>query len=228
MSNGQGPNHTFENLTQSGIMKLYSKENKDIALNLDVYGGSTSFVIFMGQGARPWKQTLPRKILNTIAHLLKKVRADIRPQRFAIDVKVYDTENRKMKTVGSIAFGIDETLTLFIELAHNDLQGRHTFPIKQDSKFDFSNTPMTEKDHLEALIDYVINVFTVETVVAERMTSFKRAPGGGRGNFGGGGGQRQGGGYSGGGQGSYQNRNNGGGQQGGTFGGEEGDNNLVL
>lgn len=208
-------NYTFENLTQSGLMKINSKDDKNVSLSVDCFGGMTSFAVWTGAGGKPWKLNLPRKTINNILTLLKKMRRDPVPGRQPIMINAYDQEIKKWKNVGQIAFAIDEGLNFQIEVAHNDLNGRHTFPVKQDGRFDFSNTFLSEKEGLSSLISWLIEVFSHDTVIAERLTSFKRNPQGG-GNRGG---------YNQGGN-NYNNNNNGGGyqqnrqppQSGGSFG----------
>lgn len=219
MSSG-APNYSFENLTHSGLIKLYSKDDKNISFQVDVFGGNVSFVIFTPGGGRPWKLGIPQKVIATLAILLRKMRAEPRPCREAIMVNVFDAEAKRMKQVGQLGIGLDETLTLQLDISHTELNGRHMFPIKPDSRFDFSNTSLSEKEAVQSVIDSLLTTLTVEVPTAVRLSSFKRAPGGGggqqRGGFNNAGGNRNFGGNSGGGN-NYNNRS--GGQQAGSFGG---------
>lgn len=219
--------NAFENLTQSGLLKVPSKDDKNVSLQIDVWGGNTSIVVFTGAGGKPWKHILPTKIRFVVAQLLRRMKAEPRPCREPIMLNAFVEENgkRQFKQMGQIGIGIDENLGLYIDVAHNELNGRHHFPIKNDGRFDTSNTSLSEKDLLVGLIDWIIHVLTVETVTAERLSSFKRQGGGGGGNRGGFGGGQNRGGYSGGGGGNQYGGNNGGGgqrqQSGGTFGGDD-------
>ena len=210
----------FENLTQSGIFRINSKDDKNVSLSLDVYMGNTSLVVFTGSGGKPWKQGLPSKVLANLVILLKKMQNEPRPCREPVFLNEFVEENgkRQFKQKGCIGFGIDENLVPFIDVSANDLVGRHLFPLKPDARFDFSNTSMSEKDSLVGLLEYLIQCFSYTTTIAERISSFKRAPnqGGNKGGYGGGGGNR--GNY--GGNNSYGNSNNSNNSnQGGTFGG---------
>lgn len=229
MSGAPNPQYAFENLTQSGLLRANSKDDKNVSLSIDTFGGNTSFVVFTGAGGKPWKVNLPRKTISNVVILLRKMKADIRPCREPIMLNQFDTETKRFKQVGQIGIGIDDNLQFQIDVVHNELNGRHTFPIRPDGKFDFSNTSLSEKEGLEAILDWLINILSVETLIAERLSSFKRAPGGmggNRGGFGGGGGgnRNYGGGQGGGG---YQQRQNT--QQSNTFGGGvDSDNDLHV
>lgn len=215
-------NNSFENLTQSGIFRINSKDDKNVSLSLDVYMGNTSLVVFTGAGGRPWKLGIPAKVRCNIVVLLKKMQAEPRPLREALFINEFVEENgkRQFKQKGSIGFGIDENLTAFIDVAANDLQGRHMFPIKPDGRFDFSNTSMSEKDTLVAMLQWLIDSFSDTAMFAERLSSFKRTGGGGGNrNFGGGGGGNRGNYGGGGGGGNYNQNNNNNNQQSNTFGG---------
>lgn len=207
MSNGAPPaNNGFENLTHSGLFKITSKDDKAVTFQIDSYGGLTSFVVFTGAGGRPWKQNLSIKAVCNILILLRKMREDPRPCREPIMLSEWDPETKKVKQIGQIGIGIDDNLMFQIDVAANGLNGRHIFPIRSDLKFDFSNTSMTEKEAVQGLIDSLIRVLETITPIAERLSGFKRAPGGpggARGNFGG---ANKSYGDAGG-QGGYQNRN---------------------
>jgi hypothetical protein len=114
-----------------------------------------------------------------------------------------DNKKGSFKQYGCIGFGIDESLVLFIDVAANDLQGRHLFLFKNDGRFDFSNTTLAEKDSLIANIEFLIESLQTTTNIAERVSSFKRTSGGSGGGGGGrggsfGGARPSGGGYGGG------------------------------
>jgi hypothetical protein len=214
---------SFENLTQSGLLRVNSKDDKNVSMSIDTYQGNTSIVVFTGAGGKPWKTSLPLRVRLVMIALLRRLQADPTTRREAITLQTFDdgsTGGKKgFKAVGQLGFGIDESMMFYIDIAANDLQGRHMFPFKPDAKFDFVNTSLTERDMIGATIEYFITTLNTIVPIAERISSFKRAPGGGgnRGNFGGGGGQRGGGG------GGY-----GGGQQGGgggAFGGGGGAGN---
>lgn len=207
--------NSFDNLTHSGLIKVASKDDKNVSMQIDVWGGNTSLVVFTGAGGKPWKHPLPAKTRYNIALLLKKMRQEPRPGREPIMLNAFVEENgkRQFKQMGQIGIGIDENLLLFIDIAHNELNGRHLFPFKGDGRFDYSNTTLQPKDTLIAQIDYLIDALINQTSLAERLSSFKRAPGGGGGfnRGGGGGGGNRGGGYGGGG--NYGGGNQGGGQR---------------
>jgi len=206
MSNGPSQ-YGFENLTQSGLLKTNSKDDKNVTLSIDTFGGNTGMSVWTGSGGRPWKINLPRKTIANIVILLRKMRADPRPQREPIMINMWDAEAKRMKQIGQIGIGIDEGLVFQIDIAHNDLSGgRHTFPLKPDGRFDFSNTTLTEKESVEGVLDWLINALSIESLVAERLTSFKRPAGGNRG--GGGGNYNRGGNSNQGQQGSFSNNNN--------------------
>jgi hypothetical protein len=224
--------NSFENLSHSGLLKLPSKDNKDVSFQIDVWGGNTSFVVFTGAGGKPWKHAMPPKTRWSIATLLKKMRDNPRPCREPIMLNAFVEEGNKrmFKQMGQIGIGLDDNLQPFIDVAHNDLNGRHLFPIKGDGRFDFTNTSFEPKDSLTSLLDWIIDTLTTQCAAAERLSGFKRTGGGGnfnRGGGGGGGGQRSGG-YGGGnsgggGGGGYGGGNSGGGNRGqsSTFGGGE-------
>lgn len=207
--------NSFEMLTQSGIFRINSKDDKNVSLSLDVYMGNTSLVVFTGAGGKPWKLGLPAKVRANIVILLKKMQAEPRPCREPMFINEFVEEDgkKKFKQKGCVGFGIDEALIPFIDVAANDLNGRHMFPLKQDARFDFSNTTMSEKDSLVGLLEFLINCFSETTIIAERISSFKRTGGAG------GGGNK--GSYGGSGNKSYGQQNQGGQQQqqSTTFGG---------
>jgi hypothetical protein len=232
---------SYDNLSHSGIIKLPSKDNKDVSFQIDVWGGNTSFVVFTGAGGKPWKQTIPPKMRYLIARLARKLRDDPNTRREPLYLNMYSQENKKFSQVGCIGFGLDEKLNFYIDIAHNDLNGRHMFVLRNgDGRFDTHETSLSERDLLGATLDWFIDTLTTTVSTAERMTSFKRAPGGGggggRGNFGGGnrgGGGGSYGGGSGGGGGNYGGGNGGGGggggRSGGTFsGGPDVENDLHV
>lgn len=210
--------NSFENLTHSGIMRVNSKDDRNISLSLNAFGGSTNFSVFAGGGGKPWSVTLKRRSIANIIILLRNMQNNVQPCREMIMIKQYDPEAKRSKEIGSIAFGIDENLTFQIEVAGDGLNGRHIFPIRNDLGLDFSNTSMSEKDIVKGAIETLIDALSLSSVVAERLTSQKRqfsggGGGGNRGNFGGGN-RSGGGGY---------NNNGGGNRQGNsTFGGSEG------
>lgn len=210
----------FSNLTQSGLMKIVSKDDKAISLSINSFGGSTSFSIFTGAGGKPWSITLKRRAINTFSILLDQMIADPKTCRQQIMVNSWDMEAKRSKQVGHLAFGIDDQLMFYIEIAHEGLNGnRYVFPIKPEFSMDFSNTTLSEKDILKSAIMTLREVLMDIAPIAERITSFKRPAGnfgGGQGNKGGGynnGGNRGGGNYGGGGN------SGGGNRQGSTFGG---------
>lgn len=201
---------TFENLTQSKLIQAFSKDDKNVKFQVDVWGGNTSFVVFTGGGARPFKFVTPQQTRYAMATVLTKMRDEPSPQRQAIGIRVFDTDSKKMKDVGVIGFGLDEKLNFVIDIAHNELSGKHQFIIRPNGKFDFLQTNLTERDILKSVLDSFIATITRVADGAERLTSFKQAPGGNRGSGGGGyGGGNNRGGYA-------ANNNQGGG---GTFSG---------
>jgi uncharacterized membrane protein YgcG len=222
--------NSFENLTQSGLVKVTSKDDKNVSLTVDVYMGNTSLVVFTGAGGKPWKIGLPGRVQATLLTLLRKMKNAAQPCREPIMLSVFDdgsTGGKKgFKDVGNIGFGIDENLNFYIDITHNDLPGRHMFPFRHDPKFNFSNTTLSEKDMLGASIDVMIAAFETTIPLAERISSFKRTGGGGqRGGFGGGAGGGGGGnrgGYGGGGGGGGYGNNNNQQQRSGSFGGGNG------
>lgn len=242
MNQQTSPNYTYENLTQSGLFRINSKDDRNVSLSLDAFGGSTSFCVFTGAGGRPWKYSLNGKAKALIIVMLEKMAAAPSPQRQPVMLNKFEENDGKKRFVeyGQIGFGIDENLMLFIDVAANDLQGRHLFQIKPDPKANFTNTTMSEKDILVGLINWLIGELRITSTLAERMTSFKRAPGGGFGGNRGasaGGGNRGGSSYSGGnagggsGGGGYNNNNNNNTQQrqsSGTFSGPDVENDLHL
>ena len=215
--------YSFDNLTQSGLAKLTSKEDKNIALSINCFGGSMSFSVFTGGGGKPFSLTIKRQSIYVIGTLLQQMIADPRPCRQGIPINTWDQEAKRSKNIGQLAFGIDENLIFQIELSHEQLNGgaRYTFPVKKDFTLDFSNTSLSEKDLLAAAVTYIHEILTTVAPIAERLTSFKRP----QGNFGGGGGNR--GGYGGGnrGGGNYNNNDNGGGRS-STFGNSGGGSNV--
>jgi hypothetical protein len=224
MSNAPDDRYSFSNLTQSGLMKLVSKEDKNISLTINAFGGSTSLSIFTGSGGKPWSLGLKRRAINTIDILLEQMMHDPKPCRQQIMINSWDQEAKRSKQVGHLAFGIDENLVFQIDLAHEGLNGnRYTFPVKPDFSTDFSNTTLTEKDILKSAIATLREVLMTIAPIAERITSFKRPAG----NFGGGGnkgGYNNGGNRGGGGGGNYGGGNNN--RQGSTFGGGGGGSDV--
>jgi hypothetical protein len=209
---------SFENLNHSGLISLVSKDNKDVKLSLEVFRGNTSLVIFTGGGGKPWKVALPQRSVGNLRQLLLKMQSDPQPQRQTINISDWvegDNNKRQLKARAAITVGIDETFVPFIEVAANDLQGRHLFLVRSDARWDFGGTTLTEKDNAAGLLDYLIEGFSLHRVIAERVSSFKRTGGGGggggRGGFGGGGGGNRGGGFGGGGGGRPQQTSFGGG-----------------
>lgn len=212
MSNAPDDRYGFSNLTQSGLMKLVSKDDKTVSLSVNSFNGSTSFSIFTSSGGKPWSLGLKRRALNAICILLDQMIADPKPCRQQIMINSWDQEAKRSKQVGHLAFGIDENLVFQIDVAHEGLNGnRYIFPVKNDFSMDFSQTTLSEKDLLKSAIMTLRETLMDIAPIAERITSFKRPAGG----FGGG---NKGGGYA--------NNNSGGGnyggggqRQGSTFGG---------
>ena len=226
----------YSNLTHSNLLKQGSKDDKNVTFQLDTWGGNTSWVIFTGGGGKPWKYPLPEKTRHLIKEILIKMRDNPVADRQPVYLQFFDAEQKKFKQVGCIGFGLDEKLNFFIDVAHDELNGRHQFLFRSDGRYDVLQTNLTERDTVRATINWILSVLIDKTLVAERMSSFKRAPQGGgggkRGGYGGGGGggNRGGGNYggnSGGGGGNYGGGGGGGGnRQGGTFSG--GDDELNI
>jgi hypothetical protein len=218
MSNAPDDRYGFSNLTQSGLMKIVSKDDKNISLSINAFGGSTSFSIFTGSGGKPWSLSLKRRALNTIDILLEQMIQDPKPCRQQIMINSWDQEAKRSKQVGHLAFGIDENLVFQIDLAHEGLNGnRYVFPVKTDFSMDFSNTTLSEKDILKSAIMTLREALMTIAPIAERITSFKRPAGNFGGKSGGGGYNNSGGGNRGGGNNySAANNNN---RQSSTFGG---------
>ena len=213
-------NYTFDKLTQSGLFRINSKEDKQVSLSFDAFGGSTGFGIWTGGGAKPFKLPLPRMAMHRFVALLRKMRANPIAGREQIPLMQWDPETKRSNQVGMIVFSLDENQNLAIEISHKELNGRHTFPIRHNSKFDFSGTSLSPREDLESLFDWLISEMLMVSPVAERLSSFKRPPqgGGGRGNYGGGGnrgGYNNGGGNRGGGQSSFGNNGGGNNNSGG-------------
>ncbi len=176
----------FEELNHSDILSVKSKDDKNVTLTIGVYRGNTSINVFTGAGGRPWKHPLPRKSIPFFVNLLRKMRDDPKPRREPVFLNKYeDGENGRgrMKQCGCIGFGISDDLKVYIDVSSDDLNGRHLFPIRPDSRFDFSNTVLSEKDLVVSTIDSLIELLSSTTETAERLSAFKGAPGG---NFGGG------------------------------------------
>ena len=182
---------SFETLSGSGIVKLFAKDDKNVSLTIDVYKGNTSLCVWTGTGGKPWKMAIGPRVQAGIVTLLKMMRNEPRPLRQPIFLNEWIEADRKYKQKGCVGFGISDDLQLFIDVAASDLAGRHQFFVKQDGKYDFSNTSMSEKDMLGASIEYLLKAFDTHIPMAERLSSFPRKAGpgggGGRGNFGGGG-----------------------------------------
>jgi hypothetical protein len=219
--------NSFEMLQQGGLVKINAKDNKEVSLSFDVYMGNASIVIFEGAGGKPWKKGLPAKFQAAILVLLKKMQNEPTVRREPIFFNDFDAETKKYKQVGCMAFGIDEKMTFYIDVAGDGLRERYMFPIRSDGRFDFNNTAMTEKDMIASTIQLLITLFEVVMPTAERISSFKRTGGGGGsrgggGNYGGGGSR---GNYNGGGNNNYSGGGGGGNRQssGQTFGGSSGD-----
>ena len=178
----------YDNLTQSGILKFNSKDDKAISLSIGTFGGFTSFAVFVG--GKPWKTNIPRISLYAMIAVLNKMMLEPHPRREAISMFEWEEENgkRRLKECGAIGYGITDNLELYIDVAANNLEGRHMFPIKQNARFGFANTCLTEKDILQANIQFLINNLQYVTETAERMTAFKRPPQSGGYNKSGGGG----------------------------------------
>lgn len=225
MSNAPAPApYSFENLTHSGMLKIQSKDDKNVMFDLGVFGGSTSINVFTGAGGKPWRLPISRKVIDTIIVLLEKMRDEPRTRREPIFLNRFEeADGRKgWKQYGCIGLGIDESLNFYIDVSANELPSRFMFPFRRDAKFDLSQTAMTDRDYIKADINHIIDVLK-DTAIAERLTSFKRqntGGGNGGGNWNKGGGNNNWKNNNGGG--NNYNRNNGGGnnyQQGGTFGG---------
>lgn len=168
--------NSFENLTMSGIFSIPSKEDRQVSLQLGVYMGNTSLTVFQGAGAKPWKIGLPNKVISQVLVLLRKMRQEPRVRREPVFLQKWVDENGKKGYVqeGCVAFGIGEDMLPFVEISHNDLKGKHVFVVKQDPRYDFSNTDLAEKDVLQGLIDYLIEALSINRVTAERLSSFKK------------------------------------------------------
>jgi hypothetical protein len=216
--------YSFENLVHNGILKIQSKDDKNVLFDLGVFGGTTSITVFTGPGGKPWKLPLPRKVIDAFIVLLTKMRDNPTTKREAVFLNRFEeTDGRKgFKQYGCLGFGIDESLNFYIDISANELPGRYMFPVKRDPRFDMSHTAMTDRDYLIADINSIIHAFE-NTAYAERMTTYKRQNngnnGGGNNNWNKGGNNNW---KNNNGGGSNYNRNGGGNnnyQQGGTFGG---------
>lgn len=239
-------NNSFENLTHNDLFTLYSKDNKDVKMSLGTFMGGTGFSVWTGAGGRPINLRFQSKSWFSIIALLKKMRSELHAQRQPIMLNKFEQgqDGRwSSKQIGYVAFIIDDNASLFIEVSSDELNGKFLFPVKGDSKVDFSQTNMSERDLLAALFDWMIATFEVERMFAERLSSFKKQfdkQGGGQrkgggGNWSGGGGQRSGsgGGYNQnnnqqGGGGTFSGGGNQGGGQGGTSGGVNIESDLQL
>lgn len=229
-----GSKYAFENLTHSGLFKINSKEDKGVSLSYDIFNGSAGLAVWQGAGGKPHKIPLRAKARAALVLLLKNMRENIGTTSQPITILDYDREAKKTVNIGTVVVGIDETMTLFIGVGANAINGKFTFPIKGEFSWDFSQaTLFNEKNQLQANIDWLISILTLETAVREGLSSFRRQPGGPGGNGGGnrggynsGGGNRSnwGGGNNGGGGGNRSNwnqNNGGGGNNYGSAGGVE-------
>ena len=228
MSEGQSQ-YTFENLTQSGLFRLYAAEDKNVTLSLNVFGGNTSLAVSTGAGGKPHNIGIPRKLCNTIALLLKRMGSDIKECRNPIPFRKFEENDGKKAMVerNNVAFGIDDKSVFYIDVAadfNNDgRMQKWRFPVKNDARFDFSETVLNERDLIVANIATIMEAFTLSGF-AERITSFRRPKQQGGGNWGNKGGSSGGGNWNNnrgsGNSGNYGGGNSGGGQRsGGTFGG---------
>jgi len=211
----------FGDIVHNSLVTSTAKENREAKLSLSVFKGNASFSVNIGTGGSPWRQGLTAPYRIAIAAVLREIRKQPNTCRQTIGVKAFEkdpqTGRLSPKPTGTITIGIDDQMTLFIELAFNTLNGgqRLTFPIKIPGTLDMSETSLTERDLICICIDYVIDGLITQAGLGVRLSSVRsQRPGGGGGNWGGnnGGGQRQGG-WNGGnsGGGSSGGGNNGGG-----------------
>jgi hypothetical protein len=225
--------NAFENLTHSALLRINSKDDRELGLTLDVFNGATSFGIWPKGQSKPWKLGLKRQSIENIVILLKKMCSNPVPGREGIQLSKWEeADGRKgMKQYGAIGFGIDENLQFFIDIAANDLPGnRQMFPLRRDATMDFSGTTLSEKELLIGSIMYIVHALEA-TIIAERLTSFKKTFGANSG-----GGNRSGGGSFGGNKGggnSWGGNSNGGGNKsqgggGGTFSSPNDDDNDLM
>lgn len=194
-----GNPRAFENLSHSGLFKIASKDDRNVTLTLDTYMGNTGFAVWTGAGGKPWKINLPRLTIKRMTTLLKTIRANPSIRTEAILLNRWEEGDNKKgsyKQYGRIAFGIDETNLVFIEIAANDLSGKHVFVFKPDGRFDFSSTSLSEKDHIVAVLSYLIDTLDYTSGMSERLSSFPRPPMGGGQNKGGGNYNKGGGNYN--------------------------------
>lgn len=175
-------NYDFSNLTQSGILRFYSKEDRNISMSFGSFNGSSSFTIFTGSGGKNWKRSIPPIARRALVSLLRVMSKKGSNQRQVVKFTEYDAEAKKVRDVGHIAFIVDDGMNILIEVGGEGLPQKFTFPVKPNARLDFSETDLTERDMFESIFAFLIDTFTISTAVAERLSSFKRPAGGSYGN----------------------------------------------
>jgi len=204
--------YTFENLQHGELLRVYSKENKDVSMAIGVFNKACSITVFQGGGSKPARLPIPADTAMMMVAVLQKIKANPQQCDFSFGFKTWNPDNKQNVPIGQINVGVNEMMQLYFKVASNDLNGSHTFLVRPSAKVDLSQSGLNERDILGAMTDTVADVLTTARVLAERLTSFKRPQGGG-GGFNRGGGNNRGGG------GGFGNNNNSGGGSGSTFGG---------
>lgn len=200
---------TIASLEHNRLWAENEASNKKIRAEVAVFRGTMSFSVFdTEKGGGPiFKIGLTSKFAALSKNLLNQMKNDAPGTKYTAQITEWDPAAKQVKQVGSITYGIDEKDTPFVGIQCG--AGAFKFPMRTDLKFDISASNIPKKVIKDSLLDSLIEALTNAGVIAQRLSSFKRAPnGGGRpgggGNWGGGNrGGASGGGYSGGGSRSH-------------------------
>jgi len=171
---------TLDDLNHSGLLSLRSESNPDVTLTVGVFQGNASFTVFTKGGPPSFKVQLNSITVSLIKRLLRKLVAGAKPgYRMPLNLRDYDRDARKFNVVGGLAFGIDDTNTMYVEAAGKGLSERFKFPVKIPGSLDYSNADLTEREVLEIAADSIIDVLCFDVSNSKSLSRVKRQPGAG-------------------------------------------------
>ncbi len=208
---------SLQDLEHNVLWRATAEKEKDVHIALSVFRGSTTFAVFdRNKTGGPIIKTpnMPRSFIGISKILLAELATAAPGKSTTCNINdKWDPVAKKMQTIGTLTYGVDEQGTPYLGIASNGM--RYKFPIRTDLKYDFSGANLDKRVMNQAALMGLSEALSTDAAIAVRLSNFKRDPnaGGGRsggGNRSGGGGYNSGGGNRGGG-GNYGGGNSGGG-----------------
>ncbi len=206
---------TLQDLDHNTLWRATAEKEKDVHIGLSVFRGAITFAVFdRNKTGGPVIKTpnMPRSFIALCKILLTEMATAAPGKTTTCNINdKWDPATKKMQTIGTLTFGVDEQGTPYLGIASNGL--RYKFPIRPDLKYDFSGANLDKRITNQAALMGLSEALSTDAAIASRLSNFKRDPNAGGGNRGGG--NRGGGNYNSGGG----NRGGGGNYSGGNSGG---------